>query len=175
MKSLIFSFVLLAAPYAYAQHNIAFVDVEYVFNQLPQAKQIEAEMKSLQAQLEGQLKVKYAEFKKRVDYYTPRENTMTEAELQSARKELQTLQDALRKTEQDSDATLQRKHKQLMDPVTLLIQKAISDVAQEKGYDFILNAGAGNHDVILFAEDHADVSELILKKLGINTDIASQD
>ena len=99
---------------------------------------------------------------------------MTPAEVESARKELQTLRENLKKFEQESDIKLQLKHKQLMEPVTTQIQKAISDVAQEKGYDFILNAGAGKSDVILFADDHTDVSDLILEKLGVSPDTASQ-
>jgi outer membrane protein len=63
--------------------------------------------------------------------------------------------------------TLQRKQKQLIDPVTQSIQKAISSVANESGYDFILNAGTGEDDLILFAVDQADVSNLVLEKLGI--------
>ena len=174
MKTTIILLILVTVSFAHAQDKIAYADVEYIFNKLPVAKQVEAELKSLQTQLESQIKTKYETFRKRYDFYTPREKTMTPPEVESARKELQTLQDELRKFEQDSDTKFQLKHKQLMEPVTTQIQNAISDVAQEKGYDFILNAGAGKSDVILFADDHTDVSDLILEKLGVSPDTASQ-
>ncbi len=71
------------------------------------------------------------------------EKTATTAELQNKQKELQLMQENLQKFEQECQGTLQRKQKQLIDPVTQSIQKAISSVAIESGYDFILNAGAG--------------------------------
>jgi outer membrane protein len=174
MKTAAIILLTLITTFAQAQDRIAYADVEYIFNKLPEGKQIEAELKSLQAQLESQLKAKYGEFRKKYDFYAPRERTMTPEEVERARKELQTLQDDLKKFEQDSDTRLQLKHKQLMEPVTQKIQKAISEVAQEKGYDFILSAGAGRQDLILFADDQADVSDQILEKLGVSPDIASQ-
>jgi Skp family chaperone for outer membrane proteins len=51
--------------------------------------------------------------------------------------------------------------------VTQSIQKAISSVANDNGYTFILNAGGGKDDLILFAVEQADVSNLVLQKLGV--------
>ena len=47
--------------------KIGYADVDYIFNKLPAAKQIEAELKSLQVQLEAQLKNKYEEFRKKYE------------------------------------------------------------------------------------------------------------
>jgi outer membrane protein len=54
-----------------------------------------------------------------------------------------------------------------MEPVTIRIQKAIAEVANEYHYKFILNAGAGTQDIVLHADDNADVSDLILEKMGV--------
>src|SRR5688572_30143913 len=138
--------------YGQAPHEkIAYADVDYIFNKLPVAKQIESELKSLQAQLDNQLKNKYEELSKKYSLYVEQKETANAAELQNNEKELQFLQENFQKFEQDCQATLQRKQKQLLDPVSQSIQKAISAVATERGYDFILNAGAGQNDVILFA------------------------
>jgi len=145
------------------QEKIGFADVDYIFSQLPVAKQIEAELKSLQVQLEAQLKIKYEEFRKNYASYVELEKTGNTAEVQNKQKELQLMQEKLQKFEQECQGTLQRKQKQLIDPVTQSIQKAISAVASESGYGFILNAGADQDDVILFAVDHADVSDLVCK------------
>ena len=155
--------------YGQSTEKIAYADVDYIFSQLPAAKQIEAELKSLQVQLEAQLKNKYEEFRKKYEVYVKSQKTATAttSELQNKEKELQLMQENLQKFEQECQGTLQRKQKQLIDPVTQSIQKAITSVANEKGYDFILNAGTGEDDLILFAVDQADVSNLVLQKLGI--------
>ena len=67
MKMGLFVAVLFIVATGNAQDNIAYADVEYIFNKLPVAKQIEAELKSLQTQLESQLKAKYEEFRKKYD------------------------------------------------------------------------------------------------------------
>jgi outer membrane protein len=141
--------------------------LDYIFNKLPEAKQIETELKSLQGQLESQLKNKYEEFRKKYEAYDAKTLTMTMAELQKNRKELQLMQENLDRFEQECQSTFHRKQKQLMDPVIQSIQKAISSVANESSYDFILNAGAGQNDVVLFAVEQADVSDLVLQKLGV--------
>ena len=151
--------------------KIGYADLDYIFNKLPETKQIETELKSLQRQLESQLKNKYEEFRKKYEAYNVK--TLTMAELQKNRKELQLMQENLERFEQECQSTFQRKQKQLMDPVTQSIQKAISSVANESGYDFILNAGAGQNDVVLFAIEQADISDLVLQKLGVQTPTGS--
>ena len=153
------------------QGKIAYADLDYIFNKLPEAKQLETELKSLQGQLEAQLKNKYEEFRKKYEAYEVK--TLTMDELQKNRKELQLMQENLQKFEQECQITFQRKQKQLMDPVTQSIQKAISSVANESGYDFILNAGAGQNDLVLFAIERADISDLVLQKLGVETTTVS--
>lgn len=147
--------------------KIGYADLDYIFNKLPEAKQIETELKSLQGQLESQLKNKYEEFRKKYEAHDAKTLTLTMAELQKNRKELELMKENLARFEQECQSTFQRKQKQLMDPVTQSIQKAISSVANESGYDFILNAGAGQNDLLLFAVDRADVSDRVLEKLGV--------
>jgi outer membrane protein len=153
------------------QGKIGYANLDYIFNKLPEAKQIETELKSLQGQLESQLKNKYEDFRKKYEAYDAK--TLTMAELQKNRKELQLMQENLDRFEQECQSTFQRKQKQLMDPVIQSIQKAISSVANESNYDFILNAGAGQNDVVLFAVEQADVSDLVLQKLGVQATTVS--
>ena len=40
-------------------------------------------------------------------------------------------------------------------------------VAAVVGYDFVLSAGVGGVDIVLFAKEEHDVSDLVLKKLGV--------
>jgi outer membrane protein len=149
-----------------SENGIRYADVEYIFSQLPAAKQIESELRSLQSQLETKIKAQYSEFEKKYSMYiNTKEPDSTRRRLE---KELQLMQDNIRKLQQDSEVILQRKQQQLMDPVSKKIQKAIADVAIENNFSFILNAGAGGQDLVLHAESEMDVSNLVLKKLGIN-------
>jgi outer membrane protein len=147
------------------ENGIRYADFEYIFSQLPAAKQIESELRSLRAQLETKIKAQYAELQKKYSIY---ENTKGDSTRRRLEKELQLMQDNVQKLQQDSEITLQRKQQQLLDPVTKNIQKAIADVAKENDFSFILNAGAGGQDLVLHAENGMDISDLVLKKLGVN-------
>jgi outer membrane protein len=55
-----------------------------------------------------------------------------------------------------------------MDPVFTKVGKAIEDVAKENGFAFILNPRLmGGGDILLYSDQNFDVSDLVLKKMGI--------
>lgn len=54
-----------------------------------------------------------------------------------------------------------------MDPVQAKVGKTIEDVAKENGFSLILNLQISGLDVILYGDDKLDVSDLVLKKMGI--------
>jgi outer membrane protein len=84
-----------------AHEKIGYADVNYIFSKLPVAKQIEAELKSLQVQLEAQLKNRYEDFRKKYAAYVEAEKSATTAELQKKQQELQLMQENLQKFEQE--------------------------------------------------------------------------
>jgi outer membrane protein len=54
-----------------------------------------------------------------------------------------------------------------MDPVQKKVAKAIEDVAKENGYSLIVTGQVGGLDVVLYGDDKINVSDLVLKKLGV--------
>lgn len=170
MRKLVLLVVLgLAAVTSYAQtaSKIGYADVDYIFSQMPESKQIDAELKSLQTQLKNQIDAKVAEFQKKYQDYTQNINTMLDAVRANTERELQQLQQNIEKLQQDSQTTIQNKQNQLMDPVYKKVGKAIEDTAKENGYTMILSQQIGGLDVVLFGDDNADVSDLVLKKMGV--------
>lgn len=152
---------------AQATVKIGFADVEYIFSQMPESKQIETELQTLQAQLKKQYDAKVAEFQKKLQEYQQFGTTVPDAVRQNSERELQQLQQNIQKLEQDSQENLQRKQVQLMEPVYAKVSKAIDEVAKENGYNMILASQISGLDVVLYADDNADVSDLVLKKMGV--------
>lgn len=153
--------------------KIGFADVDYIFNQMPEAKQIDAELKSTQTQLKNQIDSKTQEFQKKLADYQANLNTMLDAVRANTERELTMLQENLQKLQQDAQTTIQNKQAQLMEPVYKKVGKAIEDVAKENGYTFVLNQQIGGLDVILYGDEKNDVSDLVLKKLGVTPKPAS--
>lgn len=171
MRKLVLLLVLgLGAHLSQAQTasvKIGYADVDYIFSQLPESKAIEAELKSTQAQLKNQIDAKYQEFQKKLADYNANLNTMLDAVRQNTERELQQMQQNIEKLQADAQTTIQTKQTQLMDPVYKKVGKGIEDVAKENGFTFVLNQQIGGLDVILYGDEKMDVSDLVLKKLGV--------
>lgn len=166
----LFVFVIAATLGVNAQTagtKIGYADVDYIFSQMPEFKQIEAELQSLNTQLQNQLNQRIQNFQNKVNEYQKNAPNMIEAVRQSEERELTQMRDNIQKLEQDAQVTLQKKQEALMNPVYDKVGKAIEEVAKENGFDIVINQQLGGLDVILYASDKLDLSDLVLKKLGI--------
>jgi outer membrane protein len=168
-------FVLLVVMglFAFASHaqtgstKIGYADVDYIFSQMPEAKQIDTDLKSMQAQLKNQIESKASEFQKKLADYQANLNTMLDAVRVNTERELQQLQQNLQKLQEDAQTTIQNKQTQLMEPVYKKVGKAIEDTAKENGFNLVLSQQIGGLDVVLYADEASDISDLVLKKMGI--------
>ncbi len=169
MRKMFFLMVFAVAAFsASAQESkIGFADVDYIFSQMPEAKQIEAELQSVQTVLKNQLDNKVKEFQALLADYQKNMNNMLPAIRENTEKELQQKQANIEKLQQDAQTTIQQKQNQLMEPVYAKVGKGIEDVAKENGFTLILNQQIGGLDVILYGDEKMDVSDLVLKKMGI--------
>jgi outer membrane protein len=147
--------------------KVGYADIDYIFTQMPESKQIESELKSLQTQLKNQIDGKYQEFQKKLQEYNANINNMIDAVKANTERELQQMQQNIEKLQQDAQTTVQNKNNALMEPVFTKVGKAIEDVAKENGYTFILSQQIGGLDVILYGDEKNDVSDLVLKKMGV--------
>ena len=158
-----------AVSFAQAPVKIGYTNVDYVMSQMPESKQIEADLKAYSAQLEAQLKSKYQEFETKGQAYQKGAATMTDVVKADKEKELMNLRTSIEEFQKNADASLQKKQQQLMEPVLDKLQKAIDEVAKENGYTYVFNsdAGYGTTPVLLHGPEDGNISDLVLKKMGV--------
>ena len=165
--ALLFGFAALAAQGQTTQ-KIGYADWEYIFGQLPDYKQIDNELKTHGSQLENQLKAKYSEYQAKLTAYNGMAATTAETIKKDKEAELTQLQESIQKFQQDAQSSLQKKQADLMQPVFVKVGKAIEAVAKENGFSFVINAQAqGGQDILLYSDEKFNVSDLVLKKLGV--------
>lgn len=169
MRKIVLLVVLVIAAFASQAQNtkVGYADVDYIFSQMPDSKRIDSELKAMQAQLKSQIETKSQEFTKKLQDYNQNAPNMMDAVRANTERELRQLQENLEKLQQDAQTSLQTKQTQLMEPVYKNVGKAIEDVAKENGFTFILNQQIGGLDVILYGDEKMDISDLVLKKLGV--------
>lgn len=170
---LVASSFFASSAQAQAPLKIGFTSVEYVLSQMPESKQIESDLKAYNTQLETQLKSKYSDYQTKLDAYQKGASTMTPVIKADKEKELTTLQQSIQEFQQNAQQGLQQKQQTLLKPVLDKIQKTIDQVADENGYTYVLNSDSGSNPILLHGPKEGDISDVILKKMGITPTAAS--
>src|SRR6478752_6947584 len=126
--------------------KIGYAESDYILSQLPDFKKIESELKTHQGM----------------------PATTPDAIKSDKERELAALQENMQKFQQDAQSSYQKKQTDLMDPIYKKIGKAIEEVAKENGFSFIINPQLANGgDILLFSDEKFNISDLVLKKLGV--------
>lgn len=166
--------LIVSTAQAQTGQKIGHADFDYIFSQLPEAKQIENELKTHEGQLQSQLKAKVSEYQTKGAAYQALPATTPDAIKKDKETELTQLQEGIQKFQQDAQASMTKKQTDLMQPVFAKVGKAIEDVAKENGYSYILTPQVlGGGDVILYSDDKDNISTLVLKKMGITPSAAA--
>ena len=79
-------------------------------------------------------------------------------------KELTDLQARIESTQQNAEQKVAQKKEELYTPLLEKADKAIKDVAQEKGYDYIFDVSVG---AVLYAKPTDDILPLVKAKMGL--------
>lgn len=165
--ALVFGTVTVVANAQTAPLKIGYADVEYILSQMPEMKQVQTDLQTLQTQLKKQYDGKVAEFQKKLQEFQAYGATVPEAVKQNSQRELQQLQANIQNLEQDSQSELQKKEQVLMQPVLDKVDKAIQAVAAEHAYTYILHQQYQGLTIILYGDEKLNVSDVILKKMGV--------
>jgi outer membrane protein len=152
--------------------KIGYTSVEYVLSQMPESKQIETDLKAYSTQLENQLKSKYTEYQTKAEAYQKGAATMTDVVKADKEKELTTMQQSIQEFQRTADQNLQQKQQTLLKPALDKLQKTIDAVSVENGYTYVLNSD-GASPVLLHGPKEGDISDLILKKMGVTPGAAA--
>lgn len=179
-QNLLFTLVLVAAGFsAQAQQpavtqKFGYADWEYIFLQMPEYKQIEAEMTTHRTQLENSYKAKAQEFETKLKAFQSLPPTTSEVIKADKERELQMMQESIQAFQQSAQENLAKKNSDLMKPVYDKVGKNIELVAKENGYSFIINSQLSGTDILLYSDEKFDVSDLVLKKMGVTPQPTAQ-
>lgn len=152
--------------------NIGITSIEFLMSQLPEVEVVEKQLKNYEEQLMKQMQEKIEEFQRKLQVYQQGAASMTEIVRADKEQELMNLQNSIQKFERDAQASIQKKQGELLGPIYEKIEKAVEAVAKEHGYTHIFNYEQNGVQFVLFADESSEVSELILRKLGVSTPVS---
>lgn len=150
--------------------KLGYTNIDYVLAQTPEAKDISNQLTIQRTQSENELKRMQKEMQDKYEAYEKGAAQMSDVIRKDRETEIQGLQGRIQEFGRTAEQSLQTKYQQLVNPVVQKIQKAIDAVAKESGYQYVFNldAGANTIPILLVAPEENNITELVLKKLGID-------
>lgn len=144
-----------------AEQKVAVVDVQGIFQAMPQAAEIQ---NAIQAEFKDQLE-EVNQLQRDGQFYAERLQrdaaTMSDAEKKELEQKILSVREELSKKGQPLQQNMQRRFNEEKNKLLGLIKQAIDSVAAKQGYDLVLNAGA----VVSKQEEH-DLSEQVLQQVS---------
>ena len=160
------SFVIIAAlllSLAANAQKFGYVNTQELFMLMPELKDVQARMDSLNKQYENLLMQMQEEYQKKLQDYQQKQNTMPEAMRQIQEEELYSMQQRLQTTYQTAQQDVEQKRTEFLKPVHERMGKAIQDVGAANNYTYIFDSAAA----VYIAPDADNVMPLVKTKLGI--------
>jgi outer membrane protein len=173
MYTAMLAIVILMAGGVKAQEQkpqkIGTLNMEYVLSSMPEIKSIQSTLTGLQTQLQKQGEAKQQQYQQKVVKYQSEGQTMTIGDRQQLEREIAALEEELKSFSASAQTKLETKQAELMGPINKRVGEALEALVSEQGYTHIFNVAAPQVgvEILYFVDPSYDVSNLVLKKMGI--------
>lgn len=144
--------------------KFGYVNSQELLSMMPDVSKADTALKVYAKSFQDQLDAMSKEYDKKVQDFQANEKTMTDAVKEVKYKEIQQLQERMQSTNESAQEKVANKRQELYKPLLEKADKAIKEVAKEKGYDYVFDASAGT---LLYAKETDNILPLVKAKLGI--------
>lgn len=144
--------------------KIGYIDFNALLQLMPGIDSVRTALQAYQGTLTDQMDQMRVEFENKYLDYQSKSAGMSDIIKQNKEQELQQLQERIDAFQTQAQQDLQLKQQKLLQPLIDKGKKALEEVAQEKGYTYVLNA---IEDVVLYSTPAHDLMPAVKQKLGI--------
>ena len=156
--------VLLMLPMgSYAQSKVGHVSTQKLLEMMPEVKVANSKLDTINKTYQAQMKALLDEYQKQQQDLQA--NKYPDAVLNDKKKAFEALQERIQAFRDDANADIQKKQEDLMAPIRKKLADAIQAVAVAGKYDLVLDSS--QQGVVLYAADNDDLTEGVMKKLGL--------
>lgn len=125
---------------AAAQTKIGYVAFNDLVQLMPEIKTIQAQMEVYQKEWIDQLQLSNTDYEKKLKDYQSQQSTLKQAEAALKLTELQTAKQRLDELNNKAQQAVTAKAEEFTKPLYQKIRSAVSAVAKEKGYNYVINS-----------------------------------
>ncbi|PJJ84471.1 OmpH family outer membrane protein [Mucilaginibacter auburnensis] len=158
--------IMLAGNFAKAQTKIGYVAQDEVIGLLPELKTVQTQMQTYSKTWTDQLQSMQEMYQKSVEEYQKAEKTMTDAAKAAKVSEIQDMQKRMQETNDKARTEVDTKSNEYMAPLIKKVRDAVTAVAKEKGYTYVINTSVTDQ-LLLVAPDADNMLAAVKLKLGL--------
>ncbi|MDC1105799.1 OmpH family outer membrane protein [Prolixibacteraceae bacterium] len=164
LRTLVLFFVLFAGSVS-AQTKIGHINFQQLLSVMPERAAATKQMETHGRSLEEQLTALQTDFQAKVAEYQKGSATMTDIVRSTKEGELRDMQQRIQNFQQLAQQEVQKKQKELFQPILEKAQEAVKNVAKDQGMTYVLDTSSG---VVLYQSNESiDILPLVKVKLGI--------
>jgi outer membrane protein len=156
--------MLFVGNFAKAQSKIAYINFGELVRSMPEFKTVQTQIDSYQKQFIDQLTTMNNSFQTELKNFQAQSGTMTDAVKTSKQAELQDMQKRMQDFQNSAQQQVDAKTNELSKPMVDKAHAAISDVAKEKGYNYVLDS---SQTQLLVSPEGDDLMAAVKVKLGL--------
>jgi outer membrane protein len=157
--------LMLSLGAAAQSPKFGYINSAELLEAMPEIKKANTDLEAYAKSFQDQLQSMGKEYETKMAAYQATSKTMTEAVKEVKEKEIMDLQNRIETFNQSAQEKVGKKKEELYKPVLEKADKAIKDVAKEKGYDYVFDSAS---NFILYAKDSDNIIALVKAKLGIS-------
>jgi outer membrane protein len=168
MKKILFvAFLVVMTSVAGWTQKFAYVDTEYILNNIPSFKSAQDQVDKLSSEWQKEIETKYADVDKLYKNFQSEKVLLTD-EMKVKREEEITKKEQevkdLQKKYFGRDGLLFKKRQELIKPIQDQVYNAIKELAAEQGFAIIFDTSANQG--IIYSNPKNDKSDEVLQRLG---------
>jgi len=155
----------VAVPSA-AQQKIGYINSEAIMQQLTEAQDAQKQLDGLTADWQTELSKMQTDLQHKFEDYDKKKLIMSDKRRAEVEKELQDLEKKMvdyRTAKFGANGELFQKQNELMKPIQDKIFKAVKDIADDGGYDYIFDKSSST--LLMYSNEKNDVTAKVLAKL----------
>jgi outer membrane protein len=149
--------------------NFAYVDMDYILQNLPAYQDAQKELDNLSKQWQREIEQRYEAIDRLYKAYEAEKVLLSEEMKQKREDEILKKEQEARELQRQRfgvEGDLYKKRQQLLEPIQNDIYQAVKDLADGSGYDIVFDKSGQSN--ILYGDPRYDKSDRILRKLGIS-------
>ncbi len=172
MKKVLFiltvAVTVLSATVVNAQDKIGYVKSGELVDALPEYQLIQTDINKMADEAQATISSLQSEYESEVQKFQAEEALMTDIVKESKFKYLQDMKFKIEGFYESSQQRIVQEQQTRLKPLVDKVNAAITEVAKENGYTYIIDYdAAGQSAILLYADESRSVTSLVKSKLGL--------